>query len=105
MWLLMPIFWRDWTCPCRWYMLFFTSYRGMQPLEPALNQASAVVLGHSSEADIQQYVAGVIFAKVLPQGKLSMSIGSLYQAGEGSVITPVDEARKYYSRGFGDEVQ
>ena len=43
---------------------FFTSYRGMQPLEPALNQASAVVLGHSSEADIQQYVAGVIFAKV-----------------------------------------
>ena len=67
---------------------FFTSYRGMQPLEPALNQASAVVLGHSSEADIQQYVAGVIFAKVPAQGKLSMSIGSLYQAGEGSVITP-----------------
>ena len=53
-----------------------------------MNQASAVVLGHSSEADIQQYVAGVIFAKVPAQGKLSMSIGSLYQAGEGSVITP-----------------
>ena len=67
---------------------FFTSYRAMQPLVPALNQASAVVLGHSSEADIQQYVAGVIFAKVPAQGKLSMSIGNLYQAGEGSVITP-----------------
>ena len=67
---------------------FFTSYRAMQPLVPALNQASAVVLGHSSEADIQQYVAGVIFAKVPAQGKLSLSIGNLYQAGEGSVITP-----------------
>ena len=67
---------------------FFTSYRAMQPLVPALNQASAVVLGHSSEVDIQQYVAGVIFAKVPAQGKLSMSIGNLYQAGEGSVITP-----------------
>lgn len=67
---------------------FFTSYRGMQPLEPALSKASAVVLGHSSEADIQQYVAGVIFAKVPAQGKLSMSIGKLYRAGEGSVIVP-----------------
>lgn len=67
---------------------FFTSYRGMQPLEPALKQASAVVLGHSSEADIQQYAAGVIFAKVPAQGKLSMSIGALYRAGEGSIITP-----------------
>ena len=67
---------------------FFTSYRAMQPLVPALNQASAVVLGHSSEVDIQQYVAGVIFAKVPAQGKLSMSIGNLYQAGEGGVITP-----------------
>lgn len=67
---------------------FFTSYRGMQPLEPALSKASAVVLGHSSEADIQQYVAGVMFAKVPAQGKLSMSIGRLYRAGEGSVIVP-----------------
>ena len=67
---------------------FFTSYRAMQPLVPALNQASAVVLGHSSEVDIQQYVAGVLFAKVPAQGNLSMSIGNLYHAGEGSVITP-----------------
>lgn len=67
---------------------FFTSYRGMQSLEPALAQAGAVVLGHSPEADIQQYVAGVIFAKVPAQGKLSMSIGNLYKIGEGTVITP-----------------
>ena len=79
--LLMPIFWQDeFTRPHN--ICFFTSYRAMQPLVPALNQASAVVLGHSSEADIQQYVAGVIFAKVPAQGKLSMSIGNLYQAGE-----------------------
>lgn len=67
---------------------FFTSYRGMQSLQPALAQAAAVVLGHSSEADIQQYVAGVIFAKVPAQGKLSMSIGHIYKVGDGAVITP-----------------
>ncbi|WP_291529982.1 glycoside hydrolase family 3 N-terminal domain-containing protein [Bacteroides sp. UBA939] len=67
---------------------FFTSYRGMQPLESALAKAAAIVLGHSPEADIQSYVAGVIFAKVPAQGKLSMSVGNLYKAGEGSVVTP-----------------
>ena len=67
---------------------FFTSYRGMQPLEPALAKSSAVVLGHSGEADIQKYVAEVIFAKSPAQGKMSMSIGKLYKAGEGTVITP-----------------
>ena len=67
---------------------FFTSYRGMQPLEPALAHAGSVVLGHSAEEDIQAYVAGVIFAKVPAQGKLSMSIGNLYKIGDGAVITP-----------------
>lgn len=67
---------------------FFASYREMRLLEPALKKSSAVLLGHSSEPDIQQHVAGVLFAKSPAQGKLSMNIGLLYQAGEGCMVTP-----------------
>lgn len=67
---------------------FFASYREMRLLEPALKKSSAVLLGHSSEPDIQQHVAGVLFAKAPAQGKLSMNIGLLYQAGEGCMVTP-----------------
>lgn len=67
---------------------FFASYREMRLLEPALKKSSAVLLGHSSEPDIQQHVAGVLFAKAPAQGRLSMNIGLLYQAGEGCMVTP-----------------
>lgn len=38
---------------------FFTSYRTLQPLMPALAKSSAVVLAHSAETDLQQYVAAL----------------------------------------------
>lgn len=66
---------------------FFASYREMRLLEPALKKSSAVLLGHSSEPDIQQHVAKVLFAKAPAQGRLSMNIGLLYQAGEGCMVT------------------
>lgn len=67
---------------------FFTSSRGMQMVAPALTKATAVVLGHSSDADVQRQVADVLFAKAPAHGKLSMNIGYTYRAGQGSVITP-----------------
>lgn len=67
---------------------FFTSYREMRLLEPALKKSSAVLLGHSSEPDIQQHVAKILFAQAPAQGKLSMNIGLLYRAGEGYMVTP-----------------
>lgn len=67
---------------------FFTSYRTLQPLAPALAKSSAVVLAHSDEADLQQHVADVLFAKAPAHGKISMSIGKLFPAGTGCVIEP-----------------
>lgn len=64
---------------------FFTSYRGMQPLEPALNQASAVVLGHSSEADIQQYVAGALKA---------VGFTDVIEVAQGAMDTVSNEAHE-----------
>ena len=52
-------------------------------VEPALEKASAVILGHSSQPDVQQLVASILFGKDSAQGKLSMSIGRLYASGEG----------------------
>lgn len=67
---------------------FFTSSRGMQMVAPALTKATAVVLAHSADADVQQQVADVLFAKAPAQGKLSMNIGYTYRAGQGTVVTP-----------------
>lgn len=67
---------------------FFSSYRTLTPLIPAISKSSAVVLAHSAEADLQQYVADVLFAKAPARGKMSMSIGRLFPAGTGCVIEP-----------------
>ncbi|ADV42275.1 serine hydrolase [Bacteroides helcogenes] len=67
---------------------FFTPYRTLLSLLPALSKASAVVLAHSAEAGLQQYVADVLFAKASAVGKTSMSIGRTFPAGTGCDIVP-----------------
>ena len=66
----------------------FASYRPLSLLTPALERASAVVLAHSAEADVQKHVAQVLFGKAGANGRLSMSIGRLFPAGTGCDIVP-----------------
>ena len=66
----------------------FTSYRPLALLTPALEKASAVVLAHSAEPDLQAHVAQVLFGKAGANGRLSMSIGRLFPAGAGCDIVP-----------------
>lgn len=66
----------------------FTSYRPLMLLEPALAKASAVVLAHSAENDLQRRVADVLFARAEANGRLSTSIGRLFPAGTGCDIRP-----------------
>ena len=66
----------------------FTSYRPLALLTPALEKASAVVLAHSAEPDLQAHVAQVLFGKAEANGRLSMSIGRLFPAGTGCDIVP-----------------
>ena len=47
-----------------------------------------MVLGHSPNEDVQKQVADVLFAKASADGKLSASLGELFQAGDGITITP-----------------
>lgn len=66
----------------------FTSYRPLSLLTPALSRASAVVLAHSAEADLQRFVADVLFGKAGANGRLSMTIGRLFPAGTGCDLVP-----------------
>lgn len=80
---------------------FFTSYRTLQSLMPALAKSSAVVLAHSAEADLQQYVADVLFAKEPASGRMSMSIGKLFPAGTGCMIEPGTKPGKTVPEDYG----
>lgn len=68
--------------------LFFTSGKVMLQIQPAVKHASAVVLGHSRQADIQRQVADILFAKATADGRLSTTLGKLFPAGTGVTLTP-----------------
>lgn len=66
---------------------FFTDYRALQSLVPALQKANAVVLAHSAQADLQQHVADVLYADEAADGRFSMGVGTLFPEGSGCDIT------------------
>lgn len=66
----------------------FSPWLSLLPLEQALAQSNAFVLAHSAEADLQQYVADVLFAKASAHGRLAMNIGRAFPAGTGCDIEP-----------------
>lgn len=68
--------------------LFFTPGKTMLQIQRAVSNASAVVLGHSRDADVQRQVADVLFAKATADGRLSASLGGLFRTGAGVTIDP-----------------
>lgn len=68
--------------------LFFTPEKMMLQIQRAVSTASAVVLGHSTNREVQQRVADVLFAKASANGRLSASLGGLFRVGDGVTITP-----------------
>lgn len=68
--------------------LFFTPGKMMLQIQRAVAHASAVVLGHSYNVDVQRQVADVLFAKASADGQLSASLGELFPTGAGVTITP-----------------
>lgn len=68
--------------------LFFTPGKMMLQIHRAVSDASAVVLGHSHNSDVQRQTADILFAKVTADGRLSASLGGLFPTGAGVTITP-----------------
>lgn len=67
---------------------FFTPGKMMLQIQRAVTHASAVVLGHTPNEEVQQQVADILFAKASADGRLSASLGGLFRTGEGVTITP-----------------
>ena len=63
--------------------VFFTPYRLLPVMTPALARSNAVVLAHSAESDLQRHVAKVLFAEAGANGRLAMSVGRLFPVGAG----------------------
>ena len=80
---------------------FFTSYRCMHSLEPALAKSSAIVLAHSAEPDLQEHVAKVLFAEQPAHGRLSMSVGRTFPAGTGCDIEVGKKSGSYIPEDLG----
>lgn len=68
--------------------LFFTPGKMMLQIHRAVSDASAVVLGHSHNSDVQRQTADILFAKATADGRLSASLGGLFPTGAGVTITP-----------------
>ena len=81
------------------YLLFIPSKDCVQ-LKGALSKAGAVILAHSTDTDVQSYVARLLYGDVLANGRLSTPIGDLFAAGSGVTITP-GGARRYLPEDHG----
>ena len=68
--------------------LFFTPGKMMLQIHRAVSDASAVVLGHSHNSEVQRQTADILFAKATADGRLSASLGGLFPTGAGVTITP-----------------
>lgn len=67
--------------------VFFAQDKVMEQMPVALYAASAAVLAHSAEPELQKHVAGVVFGKALADGRLSMSVKDIFRTGDGVTIS------------------
>ena len=68
--------------------VFFTPEKPMVQLEKGLANASAVILAHSTEKNIQEHTATILFGQAAASGRLSTSVGNVLKAGDGVTMTP-----------------
>lgn len=64
----------------------FTPQLGLFMMEQALARSTASIVAHSADADIQEYMAALLFAKASAQGRLAVNVGRSFPAGAGCDI-------------------
>lgn len=67
--------------------VFFTPEKPLVQLEEGLSKASSVILAHSTEKNIQEHVAKILFGEASVSGRLSTSVGQVFRAGDGVNMT------------------
>lgn len=68
--------------------VFLTSEKPMLQVPKSLLNASAVVLGHSTDTVVQRRIANVLFGRDTANGRLSASVGDVFKPGDGVTIDP-----------------
>lgn len=81
-------------------LVCFNSHKVLQKLDDAVAQSSAVILAHSSEKNVQEFVANALLGKVKVDGRLSVDLNDEFTAGSGIIIDP-NRPRKYKPEEFG----
>lgn len=67
--------------------VFFTPEKPMVQLEKGLAKASAVILAHTAEKNIQEHVTKIMFGQAAANGRLSTSVGTVFKAGDGAAMS------------------
>lgn len=75
------------------YVLFIQGHRVKAGLRNCLAAASAVVLAHSADEDVQRHAVNVLYGAAGADGRLSASIGSVFKAGCGVTLEARDLPR------------
>lgn len=73
--------------------LFFTPGKQVGQLGHGISSADAVILAHTSNGDVQQQVARIVYGSAGADGRLSASIGTLFPAGAGITLSSQDTPR------------
>lgn len=81
-------------------LVCFNSHKVLQKIDDVVAQSSAVVLAHSDDKSVQEFVAGVLLGKNKVNGRLSVDFNDEYKAGTGVTIDP-DKPRRYKPEEFG----
>jgi Beta-glucosidase-related glycosidases len=81
--------------------VFFSPYRELLPAVEPLSKASAVILAHSAQEELQQLVADAMLGKASITGRLSMPIGNLFGVKSGIDLTPATPAAGFVVEDFG----
>lgn len=74
--------------------VYLTPLRRMHDKGTAWKKASAVLLGHTGDKVVQEYVADALVGKVIPTGRLSVEVEGFLQPGDG--VTLGKESVKLY---------
>ncbi|MDL2247394.1 serine hydrolase [Bacteroides sp. OttesenSCG-928-J23] len=77
----------------------FIPIKQMSQIETLLPGATAVILCHANDREIQEHTANAIFGEAIIDGRLSASIGNAFKPGDGHTISA--QTRRYNPEEYG----
>ena len=80
---------------------YFTPLRQMYKKGEIWRKASAVILGHTGDVEIQEYVADVLVGKEIAKGRLSVEVKDYLRPGDGVDLSVNAETKVFRPEDYG----